>query len=270
MSLPLPHTPAPPLRGAAAPFVILLAALAAACALLLGSSTAEAALPRELWAASVDRQVLKLHFNELLNPGSVPASSAFEVTATPPGGTPRTISGTGTVTVSSHVTATVTLASAVSEGEKLTVSYTKPATNPLQYYDGAAVRSFSHTSEERNSYGDRRVTNDTDATKPNLAFAKLNGATLTLYYDELLKEDAVPTRGAFRIAHGGFASAPATDPSVFRNTVTLLVVSAAAPNMRHGLEFRLSYTPRPTRRTGSRTRRGTRRTPLRNGGTSTT
>ena len=81
--------------------------------------------------------MLTVYFNGILSTRSVPASSAFTVRVTPAGGgNERTISGTGTVAIS-HAFATVTLASAVAEGETVTVSYAKPAANPLQYVDGA-------------------------------------------------------------------------------------------------------------------------------------
>ena len=157
--------------------------LLAAFALLLGAGTAEAfSFPRDIDVAQVDKQELKVWFNDLLNTGSLPAGSAFTVRVTPSGGTTRTISGTGTVAIA-HNGVTVALASAVSEGERVTVSYTIPAANPLQYLDGAGAAAFSN----------RGVTNKTDATKPTLAFAKLNGDTVvTLYYDDRLKKDAVP------------------------------------------------------------------------------
>ena len=47
--------------------------------------------------ASVSGKTLTVTFDENLNTGSAPAGSAFSVSATPSGGTARTIDGTGTV-----------------------------------------------------------------------------------------------------------------------------------------------------------------------------
>ena len=74
-------------------------------------------------SAAVNGKTLTITFSENLDTASMPVGSAFTVS----GG--RT--GTGTAAISG-ATATVTLDSAVSHGETVTVSYTKPATNPLQ------------------------------------------------------------------------------------------------------------------------------------------
>ena len=107
----------------------------------------ESGLP-EFSSATVNGKALSVTFDQNLNTGSAPAGSAFTVTATPPGGTARTIAGTGTATISGTKigetrTAHVTLASAVDAGETVTVAYTKPASNPLQDTGGYAVKDFS-------------------------------------------------------------------------------------------------------------------------------
>ena len=208
-------------------------ALLAAFVLLLGAGAAEAQISRNFDSASVDKQVLNVYFNDVLSTRSVPASSAFTVRVTPSGGgMARTILGTGTVAIS-HVTATVTLASAVSEGETVTVSYAKPAANPLQHQDGQSVASFDR----------HRVTNNTDATKPELRWAKLNGDTLTLYYDDRLKKSAAPDRNDFRFLRGSNPNYRFTgSPSVFSNTVTLQNLRTTNP-FGHGERLRFSYTP---------------------------
>ena len=87
---------------------------------------------------------LTVTFNQNLDTSSAPAGSAFTVTIAAPGGTPRTIAGTGTAALSGR-TATVTLASAVAHArdEKVTLSYAKPSTNPLRDTSETETASFS-------------------------------------------------------------------------------------------------------------------------------
>ena len=83
-------------------------------------------------------------FNENLDPDWTPAGGAFTVS----GG--RT--GTGTAAIST-TTATVVLDSAVSAGETVTVSYVKPASNPLRDAAGNEVASFSGQPVTNNTPG---------------------------------------------------------------------------------------------------------------------
>ena len=207
-------------------------ALAAAFALLLGAGAAEAQETgtRELNVATVNGGTLTVYFSFPLRGTSTPGS-AFTVRATPSGGTARTIAGTGTVAVSG-LNATVTLQSAVSDGETVTVSYTVPATNPLLWTDGAGVGAF----------GRRTAINKTDATPPNVAFAQVDGTTLTLYYDDRLKHSAVPSRFDFWVqkGEGSPAARPFGNPSVFSNTVTIQLFNSLAP-AKHGQTVRFAY-----------------------------
>ena len=181
--------------------------------------------------ATVNGSTLTVGFNHPLNTGTSTPGSAFEVTATPSDGTARTIDGTGTVAVSG-VNATVTLASAVAEGETVTVSYTPPEANRLWWAEGDNVGGFSG----------RPVINRTDATPPNVAFAQVNGTTLTLYYDDRLKHSAVPTKFNFWVqkGEGSPAARPFGNPSVFSNTVTIQLFNSLAP-AKHGQTVRFAY-----------------------------
>ena len=111
--------------------------------------------PPAIVSASVNANALTLTFDEALAPGSAPPGSAWEVTATPPGGTAQTIAGTGTTGISGR-TATVTLASAVGPDDAVTLSYTKPATSPLSGLSANRLDSFTG----------RTVTNDTTGAEP--------------------------------------------------------------------------------------------------------
>lgn len=72
-----------------------------------------------------------------------PASSAFTVTVN---GTTRTVSS---VAVSGNKVS-LTLSSPVNHGDVVTVSYTKPSTNPLQSTEGAQAASFTSRSVTNN------------------------------------------------------------------------------------------------------------------------
>ena len=85
---------------------------------------------------TVDRTKVVVTFNEHLNTGSTPATGAFTVTVN---GASRVVS---TVNVSGSAV-TLTLASPVSSTDLVTVSYDKPATNPLQGSDNEDADSFS-------------------------------------------------------------------------------------------------------------------------------
>ena len=93
-------------------------------------------------SATVDGHTLAVIFSEFLDTGSMTAGSAFTVTATPEGGTARSISGTGSAAVVGG-TATVTLAGSVVPGEALTVAYAKPTSGPLRDPSENEVADFS-------------------------------------------------------------------------------------------------------------------------------
>ncbi len=113
-------------------------------------------------SAAVDGTALTVTFNELLNWTVSPAGSAFTVSATPSGGSARSIAGTGTVALSGK-TAAVTLASAVAAGETVTVAYTKPASgdvvedpagNDLATFSGESVTNNTAAAGGAGGQGD--------------------------------------------------------------------------------------------------------------------
>ena len=94
--------------------------------------------------ATVDGTTITVTFSENLDPDVTPAGSAFSVS----GG--RTGRGTAAI---SGIRAKVTLDSAVSQGETVTVNYVQPTSNPLRDVAGNEVASFA----------DQPVTNNTRA-----------------------------------------------------------------------------------------------------------
>ncbi len=90
--------------------------------------------PPLLWTAEVGGTTLRLTYNEGLDGGSTPSESAFDVQVE---GAQRTVSD-----VSVHGRqVTLKLGSPVTAGNRVTVSYTKPGTNPIQ--DVAENDAFS-------------------------------------------------------------------------------------------------------------------------------
>ena len=89
-------------------------------------------------SAVADGTRLVLTFNAPLGQGATPAASAFTVTV---GGTTHTVN---TVTLSGF-TVTLTLATAVTTGQIVDISYTPPTANPLQGSHDNAVASFTRT-----------------------------------------------------------------------------------------------------------------------------
>ena len=101
--------------------------------------------PPAFSGAKVEGKTLTVTFDEDLDTASAPAGSAFRVSIAAPGGTARTVDGTGTAAISGS-TATVTLAKVGdvhASNEKTTLSYTKPSSGPLQDASGNDVASFS-------------------------------------------------------------------------------------------------------------------------------
>ena len=98
--------------------------------------------------------VVRLEFDELVDTTSVPDKSAFAVKVE---GTPREVTSF-TITDAGRL-GWLGLASSVRPGETVTLSYTKPGTNPLK--DAA--------SDETASFTDYPVTNETSTDFPALS-----------------------------------------------------------------------------------------------------
>ena len=117
-----------------------------------GEGTPRETVPPELSGASVDRAALILAFNEALDGNSEPAATAFTVT----------VSGNARVVESVDVSgsaATLTLASAVTSQDTVTVSYTVPASESAERLQDAAGNAAV-------SFIGRSVTNDTAPPAP--------------------------------------------------------------------------------------------------------
>ena len=194
-------------------------------------------------SASVDGATLTVTFDGALDTGSVPAADAFTVKATR-SGTERDVALAATNPVSiSGSAVTLTLAEAVLQGTidtAVTVAYAEPAANPLRDADNAKnpVTGFD---------GTKTVTNDTpaDTTAPTLSSAAVNGATLTLTFDEALDESSVPHAGRFGALIGGVSTAPQLNSVRLDGATVTMTLNVSA---RHGQTVKPFYN-RPTHAT---------------------
>ena len=170
-----------------------------------------------LETAVVTDAALVLTYHEALDEDSVPAKTAYTVRVN---GGVAPLAADDPVTVSGS-TVTLALASPVAHGDAVTVSYAVPSGD-----DAAPVRDgVGHLAE---SLTDRSVTNGTpDTTAPTLERAVVNGATLTLTWNEELDTGSVPAGSAFTVKVGGTAvTLAAVDPvAVAGQEVTLTLAS---------------------------------------------
>ena len=141
--------------------------------------------------ARVNGTSLVMTFSEELGAAASLANSAFTVKKGS-GGTTQTLSSTAPSISGSTVTLTLASASAVTATDTdVKVSYTKPST-------GTANKLVDTSGNETATFtGDEDVINVlADSTPPVLA---ANGVTLTLTFNEALKESSVPAAAAFTV-----------------------------------------------------------------------
>ena len=106
-------------------------------------------LPPGLLSAIVDGTSLVLTYDQDLDTSSIPAASAYEVKVDDgTGASPSSVSVAGK-------TVTLTLASAVTAANTVTLSYTAPASNPIQ--DGSGIAALSFTDQAVTSDPSRLV-----------------------------------------------------------------------------------------------------------------
>ena len=143
----------------------------------------------EVVGAKVDGATLTVTFDTALDEDSTPSTGAFAVAGSSTG-----LQQPGSVAVSGREV-TLTLGTAVAEGETVVLGYSKPADNasPLLHTSGVAVASFAGQA----------VANATgDATRPRVVRAVLNGTTLRIFFDEALDPAFTPPGGHFALTHG--------------------------------------------------------------------
>jgi hypothetical protein len=101
--------------------------------------------PPSKTSAAVTGAALKIHFDESLDTGSVPAGTAFAVTVN---GNPVTVTN---VSIAGSIV-TLTLSPAVGYGDSVSVTYTPPPTNKLR--DGFANNTTTFTTGVTNNSAD--------------------------------------------------------------------------------------------------------------------
>ena len=145
--------------------------------------------PPELSIATLDGATLTLTYDEDLDENSEPSSDAFSVTV---GGTGRAVDG---VSVSSS-SVILTLASAVTAADTVTVTYTVPT-------DTAALRIRDLAGNAAASFSDELVTNNTPkpnspATgQPTIIGKAQVGDTLTADISGIGDDDGLPAESEF-------------------------------------------------------------------------
>ena len=137
-------------------------------------------MPR-LVSATVDGTSLVLTYTEDLDTGSMPAANAYTVKVDGgSGAAPSSVSIAGTEV-------TLTLATAVTAGQTVTVSYTLPSSNPLQDESGVDAHGLPDQAVTNNS-----TSASTDATLSHLTVNDgSNDLTLTPAFDPTTREYAV-------------------------------------------------------------------------------
>ena len=151
-----------------------------------------------LTAATVRDATLTLLFNDRLHWYSVPKTSAFSVKVN---GSEVNLGGRRPVAVST-TTVILTLAEAVSADDAVTVSYTGDWWNPIQ-----SLIDHNFNYRYADDFTDLPVNNIMeDSSAPSLAGAVVNGAALTLTFDELLDPNAEPHASVFSVTVNGSAA----------------------------------------------------------------
>ena len=186
-----------------------------------------APLPPALESAKVITNTIVLTFDENLDQDSVPAASAFTVKIN---GQPLT----GAAVRFALDTAAVTVLGTVQYGDVVTVSYTPPATNPLQDAGGNRVLAFT----------DVMVRNDAAppaSAPPALESARVSTNTIVLTFDENLDQDSMPAASAFTVKING---QPLTGAAV-RFALDTAAVTVLG-TVQYGDVVTVSYTPPAT------------------------
>jgi uncharacterized repeat protein (TIGR02059 family) len=167
-------------------------------------------------AASANGAVVTLTYDEALDAAHGPAASDFTVTA---GGT--TVGVTGATVTGNSVA--LTLAAPVTSGQAVTVAYRDPTGGD----DALAIQDVA--GNDAATLGTTVAVNTTastaDTTPPVFQSAGVDGATLTLTYNETLDAAQPPAASAFTVTANG-APDSVTGVSVSGSVVTLTLGTA--------------------------------------------
>jgi len=182
----------------------------------IGAITTQAitvdATPPHATTTDVSGTSMNIHFDKLLVPSEIPATSAFAVSVTANG---ATVADNVTNVAISGATVTLTLATAIANAQTAAVTYTKPGLNQLQDSFANYVATFTQTAT-------------LDVTAPSALSAAASGTTFTLQFDEPLNGGSVPATSAFAVtmtAGGSPSSNAITAVAVSGSMVTLTLTN---------------------------------------------
>ena len=193
--------------------------------------------------ATVNGTSLVMTFNEELGAAASLANGAFTVKKGS-GGTTQTLSGSPSISGS---TVTLTLATAVTATDTdVKVLYTKPTT-------GTANKLVDTFGNEAPTFADQDVINAlADSVPPELdsdSFEHLvsgDGLTLTLTYNEALKESSVPAAAAFTVKATPAGGSEAVLALASSDAVTVsgstVVLKLAVPITHNDTSVKVTYT----------------------------
>ena len=165
-------------------------------------------------SAEVTGASISITFDQDLDSDVTPATTAFAVSVDSQAAAISAVSLTDEVVE-------LTLSSAADSDDVVTVSYTKPSTGGLQDETGNQVESF----------GPLTATYTAPAAPSS---ATVDGATLTITFDEDLATTSAPLAAAFSVAGQTVSS-----PTVATRTVTLTL----SPGVAEGATITASYDP---------------------------
>ena len=153
--------------------------------------------------ANVSPSLLTLTYDITLNNSVIPAASSFSVIVNSQARTVNSVS-------ISDKKVNLTLSSAVKSGETVTVSYTKPTTNPLQASTGKEAASISAQAVKNNTISPVNTAPSVAITSPG------NNSTFTTPTNITITASASDTDGTIALVE-------------FYNGTTLLGSDAASP-----------------------------------------
>jgi len=186
-----------------------------------GSQTQQAPV---LSTSTVNGATLTLTYNENLDTSSVPSGGDFIVKVN------GTVQSAPTGITVSGSSMTMTLYQAVPSGSTVTISYT-PGTHPLRDLTGNNATALVNYQVSNGTSGSQQA--------PVLVTAVVNGATMTLTYNENLDTNSVPYSSDFIVRVNGTVQSAPTGITVSGSSLTLALYQAVAS----GSTVTISYTP---------------------------
>ena len=181
--------------------------------------------------ATVDGDQLVLTFAEALNTSSTPAASAFSVSVDGTAAAPDSVDSIGGTMV------TLTLASAVTSGQTVTVSYTPPGTDPLEDASGLDARGFTDETVTNNT----PVPNTPATGTPEITGTPQVGRTLAATTSGITDPEGVPATASDFTFQWVRVDADGTNPADLSGATSSTYVPVAADAGRK-LKVKVTFT----------------------------